>query len=134
MAEKLVKVTAAILSKEGSLLIAMRPAGTTLENKWELPGGKIDRGESPEDCLKREMKEEFDIDVTVGELLASSVYHYNHISIELLAYRTNWNSGEISMSAHDDCRWAPPSELGAYDFAPADIPIIDKIRRGDIEV
>jgi len=68
-----------------------------LPNKWEFPGGKIENDETPEQCLKRELKEEFDIDVSIGEYLGSSIYHYDHISIELLAYLTFWEGGSISL-------------------------------------
>jgi 8-oxo-dGTP diphosphatase len=96
-----IKVTAAIMSSGGKLFIARRPPGDKLAGKWEFPGGKIKNGETPEACLAREMKEEFDIDVEVGESLGSSVYHYPDISVELLAYRTGFVSGIITMKAHE---------------------------------
>ena len=78
------KVTAAILFKNHKILIAQRKATDKLPNKWEFPGGKVEKDENPKECLKREMKEEFGIDVSVGRSLGESVYHYDHISIRLL--------------------------------------------------
>ncbi|HAY21665.1 MAG TPA: hypothetical protein DCY27_05775 [Desulfobacterales bacterium] len=76
-------VTAAILINDGKILIAKRGPRDKLPNKWEFPGGKIEHRETPEECLKREMQEEFQIEVMVGEFLGESVYHYNHGSIRL---------------------------------------------------
>lgn len=128
----MIKVTAAILIKDDKLLIAKRKPNDKLANKWEFPGGKIEDGETPEQCLKREMKEEFDINVSVDEYLGSSIYQYSHVSIKLLAYRTHWEGGTISLKAHDEFRWVSVKQLQEYDFAPADIPFIKKLRSGEI--
>ena len=129
----MVDVTAAILVQKDKVLIAKRRSIDRLANKWEFPGGKIEKGETPEQCLKREMKEEFGIDVSVGEFLGSSIYHYDHVSIKLLAYLTFWKEGKISNKAHDDFIWASLNQLRDYDFAPADIPFVEMLRRGEIE-
>ncbi len=121
----IVKVTAAILVKDNRILIARRGPDDHPADKWEFPGGKIEDRETPEQCLKREMKEEFDIDVSVGEYLGSSIYHYDHISIELLAYRVYWEGGIIRMNAHDDVQWITPEQIAGFDFAPADRAIIE---------
>ena len=130
----IIKVTAAILIKDDKIIIAKRKANDYLAEKWEFPGGKIENNETPEQCLKREIKEEFDIIVSVGEHLGSSIYHYDHISIELLAYRTYWESGSINLNDHDEFKWVSLKQLEEYDFAPADIPFVDKLREGKIEL
>jgi 8-oxo-dGTP diphosphatase len=130
----MISVTAAILIKEGKLFIAQRKRGDKLSHKWEFPGGKVEEGEAPEDCLKREMKEEFGIDVSVGKFFGSSIYHYEHGSITLLAYQTQWIAGEFNANAHEEYKWVSFTELGDYDFAPADIPFVESLRRGDIEL
>ena len=129
----MVEVTAALLFKDNKLLIAKRKSTDKLPNKWEFPGGKVEDGETPEYCLKREMKEEFEIDVSVGKFLGESIYHYDHGTIKLLAYRTFWKDGTISLKAHDDYQWVSLDQLRDYDFAPADIPFVEKLRRGEIE-
>ena len=105
-----------------------------LANKWEFPGGKIEINETPEQCLKREMKEEFDIDVSVGEYLGSSIYKYDHISIELMAYRTYWENGEIHLKDHDDFKWISLEQLDEFDFAPADMVFVEKLKNGEIAI
>ena len=134
MGSDLIKVTAAIMINTGKLFIARRPNGDKLAGKWEFPGGKIRNDETPEACLVREMKEEFEIDVEVGEFLGSSVYHYPDISVELLAYGTEFVSGTIVMKAHDECLWVSLQDLDQFEFAPADIPFVQMIRRGQIEL
>ena len=124
-------VTAAILIKEGKLLIAKRKAGDRQANKWEFPGGTVEQDETPEACLKREIREEFGIKVSVGRFLGESVYHYDHGSIKLLAYQTYWESGKITLKDHADYRWVFAEQLAEYDFAPADIPIAAKLQHKD---
>ena len=129
----MIEVTAAILNNNGRLLIAQRKPTGKLPNKWEFPGGKVDSGETPEYCLKREMKEEFDIDVSVGDYLGESIYHYDHGSIKLLAYKATWIAGKFTIKDHKAIEWVAIGELPEYDFAPADIPFVEKLRRGEIE-
>ena len=131
---EITRVTAAILINDEKIIIAKRKSTGKLPNKWEFPGGKLELNETPEQCLQRELKEEFDIDVSIGEYLGSSIYHYDHISIELLAYRTFWEGGSISLKDHDDFAWISLEQIGEYDFAPADIPFVNKLRRGEIEL
>ncbi|MBW2449240.1 MAG: (deoxy)nucleoside triphosphate pyrophosphohydrolase [Deltaproteobacteria bacterium] len=130
----MVKVTAAILAKNNKIIIAKRGPDDELANKWEFPGGKIEIDETPEQCLKREMKEEFDIDISVGEYLGSSIYHYDHLSIELLAYRTYWEGGEIDLKDHDDFKWISLEQLADFDFAPADLTFVEKLQKGEIAI
>ncbi|MEW6378304.1 MAG: 8-oxo-dGTP diphosphatase MutT [bacterium] len=123
-------VTAAVIEKGGKLLIARRRKGDHLENKWEFPGGKLERGETPEQCLRRELFEEFGIETRIGDFICSSRFVYSHISIELLAYRAEHLSGEFTVHEHEEIRWVWPRELEAYDFADADIPIVKKLVQG----
>ena len=132
--DEIVKVTAAILEKGRKILIAKRNTGDKLAGKWEFPGGKIEDYESPEECLRREMHEEFKIKVSIGEFVGSNVHHYDHISIELLAYRSFWEHGDISLNDHAEYRFVPLSQLGEFDFAPADIPFVERLIRGDIDL
>jgi 8-oxo-dGTP diphosphatase len=128
------KVTAAIIVENDKVLIAKRKPTAKLANLWEFPGGKIEDGETPEQCLKRELHEEFEIDVEVGEHLGTSEHEYDFGTIELMAYRTRVIRGEMKLNDHAEVAWVEAEGLGRYEFAPADIPFVDMIRRGEIEL
>ena len=128
------KVTAAILIKDGKILIAKRKADDRQANKWEFPGGTVEQNETPQACLKREIQEEFGINVSVGRILGESIYHYDHGSIKLLAYRVHWKSGKIALNDHADYRWVSAKQLVEYDFAPADIPFVEKLQNQELKV
>ena len=123
----LIDVTAAILFYNGRLLIAKRKETGKLPDVWEFPGGKVEAGETPEDCLKREMEEEFNIGVTIGACLGEGIYHYNHGTIKLIAYRTTWVAGELTIRDHQAIEWVKIDDLANYNFAPADIPFVEKL-------
>ena len=118
------QVTAAVIEKDGKILIAQRRKGSTLGGRWEFPGGKIEPCETAEACLKRELKEEFDIEAEIGNFIMASQFRYCLMPIELLAYRVKHICGEFKVNEHDQIRWVSPSELSSYDFMPADKPIV----------
>jgi 8-oxo-dGTP diphosphatase len=130
----MINVTAAILVKNRKILIAKRKSNDKLSGKWEFPGGKVEADETPRACLAREMQEEFGIAVTVEEFLGESIYHYDHGSIRLLAYRAGWSHGDLNLMDHADCAWASIDQLNHFDFAPADIPFVNKLLSGEIRI
>ena len=130
----IVQVTAAVLEKDGRIIIARRGTGDTLAGKWELPGGKVEDGESSEQCLARELQEEFNLTVSVHEYLGASTYRYDHMTIDLHVYRVRWVSGEPVALVHAEFRWAAPGELKHYEFAPADMPFVRKLESGEIDI
>jgi 8-oxo-dGTP diphosphatase len=123
-------VTAAVIERSGRILIARRKKGDRMEGKWEFPGGKLEGNESPEECLSRELHEEFGIEAEIGDFLLSSPYEYSHLKIELLAFRATYISGDFNLNDHDEIRWVLPSELGRYDLAGADVPVADILMKG----
>jgi len=128
------RVTAAIMVHDGMLLIAKRKPTARLPNLWELPGGKIEPGETPEECLQRELKEEFDIDVTVGKHVGSNDHSYDFGTIELMAFLVTWDHGDLVLNDHEEIRWVFPHELDQFDFAPADMFFIENLIHGHIEI
>jgi 8-oxo-dGTP diphosphatase len=123
-------VTAAVIERNGRILIARRKKGDRMEGKWEFPGGKLEGNESPEECLCRELHEEFGIEAEIGDFLLSSPYEYSHLKIELLAFRATYISGDFNLNDHDEIRWVLPSELGRYNLAGADVPVADILMKG----
>jgi 8-oxo-dGTP diphosphatase len=123
----MIRVTAAILINDNKILIAQRRDTDKLAGKWEFPGGKIEDNESPRECLRREMKEEFDIDVEIGGFFGESTYHYETGKIQLLAYNTTWKGGNFSLNAHAAIKWISLNQLQEFEFAPADIALVQNL-------
>ena len=123
----MLKVTAAVIEKDGLYFIARRKKSDRFGGKWEFPGGKIHIGETPEECLKRELKEEFGIESAIGELVCASKFSYIHMPLELLAFRVRHLSGEFKPVDHDAMKWVLPGELLSYDFVEADVTIVKKL-------
>jgi 8-oxo-dGTP diphosphatase len=121
-------VTAAIIIENKKVLVAQRADHGKMALKWELPGGKIEPGETPQQCLKREIKEELDIEVEVLGLFGESMYCYDFGDIRLLAYFCRRLGGNISLNVHKNIKWVSSECLGELDFAPADIPLIEKLK------
>ncbi len=122
------EVTAAIILRDGQILIAQRGPEQKQAGKWEFPGGKIEEGETPQECLKREIQEEFDVEIEVLDFFAESVYAYESGSIKLLAFWCRWLAGDFTLKVHSRIVWADFRELDLYDYAPADIPLMEKLR------
>lgn len=130
----LISVSAGIIVHDGMLLIAKRRPTAVLPNAWVLPGGRQEPNETPEACLKRELKEEFAIEVTVGESVGSHTHTYDFGTVELTAFRADWDDGDFNSRDHEEIRWAFPHELDQFNFAPADHAVIRRIISGEIEI
>ena len=90
------KVTAAVIERNGKILIAKRKRSQKLGGKWEFPGGKLEPGETPEECLKRELLEELGIEAVIDHYLCANTFAYRHLTIKLLAYRVSRFSGKTA--------------------------------------
>jgi len=124
----LIEVAAAIIDNElGQILIARRKKGKAQEGLWEFPGGKIETGETIEECLKRELKEEMNINIAPYESFGVNDHRYEALHIRLYAYRAKLVGGEPMLVDHDQYDWVYPSDFGKYMFAPADIPFVEKL-------
>lgn len=123
-------VVAGVIERDGAILIAQRKPGDRLEHQWEFPGGKVEPEETPEQALVRELHEEFGVETEVGPYIGVSVYAYEHITIELLAYWVRYRSGTFALHDHQAIRWVSIAQLDTYHFAPADIPIVQLLKQG----
>ncbi len=97
----------------------------SLPLKWEFPGGKINLGESPDDCLRREILEEMGIQICVGESLPTSTHQYPSFTITLYPFVCTIASGEIVLHEHSAINWLSPGELYTLNWAEADVPVIE---------
>ncbi|MBG9812052.1 NUDIX hydrolase [Bacillus endophyticus] len=126
------KVVAAIIKDKDKILIAQRNSKDHLAGKWEFPGGKIEPGETPEECLVREIREELRIDIEIGSFYDDNVYGSKDQAIHLLFYWAEVINGKVTAVVHDDVKWITIKELASFDFAPADIPIVKRLERENI--
>ncbi len=123
----MIQVTCAILIQEQRILAVRRSNSMSRPGKWEFPGGKMETGETAEECIVRELQEELAIRVEVIQPLTPSQFNYPDISIQLLPFLVRKLSGDIQLREHDACMWVSPSELFQLDWAEADIPIVEEI-------
>ncbi len=127
----MIQAVIAIIERDRKFLIARRKKDDPLRGKWEFPGGKIMEGETHEKCLKREIHEELDINIEVGDLLYSTQHIYNHIAVELFFYKATFLSGKIKMKEYRDIQWVEIEDLRKYDFPEANVSLL-KILEGKI--
>lgn len=121
-------VIAAVIEKDGCILIAKRKRGKQHPGKWEFPGGTLEQGETHEQCLKRELQEELAVAVEVGDIVCMSEYRYtSDWTIRLFAYRATIISGDLTLNDHEEIRWVEPAGLTKYDFPEADGPVLEKL-------
>lgn len=125
-----VEVAAAVLFREGRLLIAQRLPHSHLAGMWEFPGGKRKPGESLRECLVRELREELNIRVVVGELVDTIEYDYSEKTVCLKFFRCRYAGGDIQALGCQTFAWVRPDELGNYRFPPANEPLVKKLRSG----
>lgn len=117
-------VSCAIIERDGLVLAAKRRADSSMPLKWEFPGGKIDLGETAEQCLCRELIEELGIWVRIQKALIASTYSYPAFTITLYPFVCTIESGTLLLLDHAAISWLPPHELFSLDWAEADVPVL----------
>ncbi len=121
-----VRVTCALIERQGKLLVAQRARGKALEGRWEFPGGKIAPGESPEACVCREVVEELGCQVQIESKLSPVSHAYNEVTVELMPFHCILLGGEPEALEHKQIVWMKPSAIRALDLAQADIAILEE--------
>jgi 8-oxo-dGTP diphosphatase len=125
-------VTAAVMVKEDTVLIAQRAAGSHMGLMWEFPGGKLEPGETPEECIVREIREELDMEIEVIDIYKVVSFKYYEKDILLLAYRCKLLNGEGKAVECNDFKWVKRDELTGFEFVPADVAIAEKLKKDDL--
>lgn len=119
-------VTCAIIQHKGKVLICQRSARMSLPHKWEFPGGKIEPGESREDCLAREIREELGITIRIGQPLTAVEHHDGDFALTLYPFRCMLAGGTLHPTEHAQAIWVQRNELMGYDWAAADVPVVEE--------
>ncbi|MBQ3866170.1 MAG: (deoxy)nucleoside triphosphate pyrophosphohydrolase [Clostridia bacterium] len=123
------EVVAALIEKDGAYLVFKRPQGKARAGCFEFVGGKVEPGETHEEALVRECREELDAAVSVGPLFQTVTHVYPDIAIRLFLYRAEIISGSIRLLEHEEMRWVRPSQFDEVPFCPADREILEHLRR-----
>ncbi len=123
----MVEVVAALIWNEDRFLICQRPAHKACPLLWEFVGGKVENGESHEDALVRECKEELAITLDVGNVFMDVVHEYPDSTVHLTLYNATIASGTLQKIEHNDIKWITVKEIPNYDFCPADVEILRRL-------
>ena len=122
------EVTCAIILKDYSVLITQRSEQMPHPLKWEFPGGKVKEGESVEECIRREIREELGLQVEVDRLLPSVRHTYGNYPIELIPLVCTLKSGEVVLAEHKAYQWIPLEKMEEVDWLDADLGVVRLIR------
>ena len=122
-------VTAAVVERDGRFLVTRRQKGVHLEGFWEFPGGKCEPGESLAACLRRELREELDVDARIGDEVMTTTHTYPERRVELHFIRCDL-VGEARPLVGQQLRWVPRAQLAALEFPPADAELVQRLVGG----
>ncbi len=122
-------VVAALIWDKNKFLICQRPPHKKRGLLWEFVGGKVEKGETKEEALIRECKEEMDVILEVNDVFMEVVHEYPDINIRLTLFNASIKNGEIKLIEHNDAKWITPDEIDEFDFCPADKDILSKIKQ-----
>lgn len=131
---KTIRVVAAIIkttNKDGDPIIFATQRGYgDFKGGWEFPGGKIEDGETPQEALVREIKEELDTEIAVGELIDTIEYDYPNFHLSMDCFWAEIVSGDLVLKEHEAAKWLTMEELESVDWLPADVTVVEKVRVG----
>ena len=129
---KTIRVVAAVIKavneKGEQMIFATQRGYGAYKDGWEFPGGKIEKGETPQAALKREIMEELDTEISVGELIDTIEYDYPEFHLSMDCFWCEIVSGDLVLKEHEAARWLTKEQLADVDWLPADVTLIEKIR------
>ena len=126
---KITEMVAALIWRGDKFMICQRPAHKARGLLWEFVGGKVEEGETKQQALIRECREEIAVTLDVGEIFMDVTHEYPDLTVHLTLFNATIAEGEPQMLEHVDIRWITPREIPEYDFCPADVEILDKLRQ-----
>lgn len=124
---KITDVVAALIWQDGKFLICQRPAHKARGLLWEFVGGKVEPGETKQQALIRECREELDVQIAVGDMFMEVIHTYPDLTVRLTLFHATIRRGRIKKLEHNDIRYITTSQIPEYDFCPADVDILQKL-------
>ena len=125
----MIYVVAAAIEKDGKIFCAQRPEGKTLGGFWEFPGGQLEFGESPEEALVREIKEELNSTIEILSYINEASYDYDFGTVIMKTYHAKLISGNLELLEHQNSTWLAPKDLKTLDWAPVDRPAVELLSK-----
>ncbi len=120
---------AGILVRDSLIFVGLRLPQGKMGGKWEFPGGKVEKGETCEQALIREFKEEFETDIEVGKQIASAEFTHKQENIDLLAFRVYAKNDQWILREHTEVRWVSIEDIGHLDFVDSDLLLLDQLKK-----
>ena len=124
---KTIKVVAAVIKKQNKVFVTQRGYGE-FKDGWEFPGGKIEQGETPQEALKREIKEELDAEIEVGKLIDIVEYDYPTFHLSMQCFWCELKQDKIELKEHEAAKWLTKETLDSVDWLPADIAVVGALK------
>ena len=124
---KTIRVVAAVIRKDDKIFATQRGYGE-LKGGWEFPGGKIEEGETPQEALKREIEEELDTEISVGELIDTIEYDYPNFHLSMDCFWCEIVEGKLVLKEHEAARWLDRKTMDDVEWLPADVTLVGKIK------
>lgn len=124
---KTIRVAAAVIRKDDKIFATQRGYGD-LKGGWEFPGGKIEDGETPQEALKREIEEELDTEILVGELIDTIEYDYPNFHLSMDCFWCEIVEGKLVLKEHEAARWLDRKTMDDVEWLPADVTLVGKIK------
>ena len=123
---KSIRVAAAVIRRDDTIFATQRGYGT-YKDWWEFPGGKIEEGETPQQALIREIKEELDAEISIDDYLMTVEYDYPEFHLKMDCYWCSLKDGQMKLLEHEAAKWLPMNELRQVNWLPADIEVLEEI-------
>ena len=125
---KNIHVSAAIIMKDNKIFVTQRGYGE-FKDWWEFPGGKIEEGETPEECLKREIKEELEADINIDKYLCTVEYDYQNFHLKMECFICSLIDGHLELVEAEDAKFITKDQLDYIDFLPADLLVVKELKK-----
>lgn len=125
---KTIEVVAAIICHDGKILATQRGYGD-FKDGWEFPGGKVEQGESPEQAIIREIKEELDVEINPEKLVTTVEYDYPTFHLTMHCFLSTVREGKIALLEHEQAKWLTPDQLDTVAWLPADVEVVEELKK-----